>query len=87
LERHTFSESELRKVDTTILSATTGQWRKSARVIGIAMAELGAEFEGVPDTFYFGRINKLVEKGMLLAQGNLLEMQYSEIRNASSDET
>jgi len=84
---HSFSKSELSKVDATILASTTNQWRKSARVIGIVMTELGAEYKGVPDTFYFERINKMVEDGLLLAQGNLSEMQSSEICNASSEET
>ena len=87
MERNPLSESEIRKVDDALFAATSGQWRKSARVIGSAMTELGVEFKGVPDTFYFKRIIKHVEEGTLLGRGNLSEMQFSEIRIASSEET
>ena len=87
MKRNSPSESEIRKVDDALLAATSHQWRKSARVIGCAMRELGTEFKGVPDTFYFERIIRLVEEGTLLAQGNVSEMQFCEIRIASSDKT
>jgi len=89
LKRHSLSlsESETRRIDDALLAATSDQWRKSARVIGSVMTELGAEFKGVPDTFYFERIIKLVEEGTLIAQGSLSEMRLSEIRITSSAET
>ena len=87
MKRHSPSELEIRKVDDALLAATSHQWRKSARVIGSVMTELGDELKDVPDTFYFERIIRLVGEGTLLAQGNLSEMQFCEIRIASSDET
>jgi hypothetical protein len=38
--------------------------------------------EGIPDLFYAQRIASLVEKGVLLFQGNLKSLRFSEVKLA-----
>ena len=44
------------------------------------MLGLKPKFDGVPDAYYSRRIIKLVNDGLLDAQGDLREMRFSEVR-------
>ena len=72
--------ADLKRIDECLLSNTSHQWHKAARVIGQTMLVLGREFPSMPDVFYSLRINHLAESGAIEAAGNLDRMRYSEIR-------
>ena len=74
------SSVELRKIDEALIGNTATSWRKVTRVIGVTMAGLKAEFEGIPDVFYAQRIKTLVKRGAIQSRGSLDRMRYSEIR-------
>ncbi len=63
--------ADLKRIDECLLSNTSHQWRKVARVIGQTMLVLGREFPGMPDVFYSSRIKHLAESGAIEAAGNL----------------
>jgi hypothetical protein len=71
---------DLKRIDECLLSKTSHQWSKVARVIGQTMLVLDREFPGLPDVFYSTRIKHLAETGAIEAAGNLNRMRYSEIR-------
>ena len=55
-----------------------------AVIVGLAMMEPSARVPGLPDLYYAQRVKSLVEKGLLLAEGNLSSMRYSEVRLAQA---
>ena len=81
------SDAEILAIDDALLSNTSSQWRKVARVIGATMNKLPSRVPGIPDSYYSQRIQKLVKDGLLESQGNLSYMRYSEIRRPTSNET
>lgn len=70
----------VRKVDAALLSQAGVAWRKVAMLVGLAMMDSAVRVPGLPDTFYAMRVRKLVEAGMLEAEGNLDYMRFSEVR-------
>ncbi len=74
------TSADLKRIDECLLSNTSHQWAKVARVIGQTMLVLDREFAGLPDVFYSTRIKHLAESGAIEAAGNLNRMRYSEIR-------
>ncbi|MNQ85492.1 hypothetical protein D3C85_1006580 [compost metagenome] len=73
-------ESDLALIDAALLSQVTGQWRKVARVVGMAMLSMPDHTENVPDAFFARRVALLVESGRLESQGDLRRMRFSEVR-------
>lgn len=71
---------EIQNIDDALMAGASTQFRKVARVVGIAMAVDSDKFKLVPDIFYASRVRKLVEEGRLLSQGNLEYMRFSEVR-------
>jgi hypothetical protein len=59
------SQSQIDTVDRAILSSSVAHWRKVARVVSSAMAQVGQTLPGVPDVFYAERVRTLVERGAL----------------------
>jgi hypothetical protein len=55
-------------------------FRKVARVVGSTMMDERLRVPGLPDVYYAGVIKDLVRRGLLVADGNLDYMRYSEIR-------
>jgi uncharacterized protein DUF3658 len=53
--------AHLQRIDECLLSHTSQEWQKVARVIGSTMAVLGPQFPYVPDVFYAQRIKHLAE--------------------------
>lgn len=49
-------------------------------LVGMAMGNESVRVPGLPDLFYAQRVRALVEKGLLVAEGNLAFMRYSEVR-------
>ena len=74
------SEEELNKIDTVLMSFASTRNRKVARVVMSTMSELRELELGIPDIYYGQRVKPLVEKGLLVADGNLDYMRYSEVR-------
>jgi hypothetical protein len=72
------TDVEIQRIDACLLSHTSHQWRKVARVILHTMMELSPQ--EMPDRFYARRIKHLAATGMIESVGNLNRMRYSEIR-------
>lgn len=77
------SQAELALIDTALLSQISGDWRKVARVVGMAMLSTRGLPSGVPDAFFAKWVRLLVESGQLESQGDLRRMRFSEIRRTS----
>jgi Protein of unknown function len=70
------------EIDTAILSHVTHQWRKVARVVGAAMMTRAERVPGVNDLYYAKRVALLVEKGLIEADGDPMQIRECEIRLA-----
>jgi len=81
------SETEIKEIDTFLLSSTDEKWRKVAMVVATTMLDLPCRISGIPDIFYSQRVQKLVKEGLLVSQGDLSYMRYSEVRKPRPNET
>jgi hypothetical protein len=75
------SEHDIDRAILSMLSAAEGRWRKVAMVIGRVADGIGDLPEG--DEGYelvARRIEVLVEEGRLVAQGNIKNWRFSEVR-------
>ncbi|QSI32124.1 hypothetical protein GNX71_22095 [Variovorax sp. RKNM96] len=70
----------LARIDAAILSQVSDDWRKVARVVGMAMLSMPDRLSGIPDVFFVKRLALLVESGQLESQGSLRRMRFSEVR-------
>jgi len=77
------TQCELALIDAALLSQVSSDWRKVARVVGMAMLSMPDRPSGLPDVFFSRRVSLLVESGQLESQGNLLRMRFSEVRHKS----
>jgi hypothetical protein len=68
------------RVDAVLLSHAKKRERKVAMVVGLAMMDNELRVLRLPDVYYAQRVKLLVQKGLLLAEGNLDYMRYSEVR-------
>ncbi|HEY2364185.1 MAG TPA: DUF3658 domain-containing protein [Candidatus Angelobacter sp.] len=71
--------AQLQRIDECLLSHTSHQWRKVARVIGQTLLELESKFPNLPDGICSLRIKHLAESGVIEAAGNLNRVRFSEI--------
>lgn len=73
--------SEL-QIDEAILSITQSSWRKVAMVILKVVDKLGSDLPEGDDRYNLvaKRIEILVRRGRLLAQGDLTKWRHSEVR-------
>src|SRR5262249_6978574 len=78
-EARLLTPADIERIDRTLLSHASLEYRKVARVIGWTMMELYKEIK-VPDGFYTQRLKVLVAAGLLEADGDLNRMRYSEVR-------
>lgn len=78
------SQAELALIDKALLSQVSGDWRKVARVVGMAILSMRDLPSDVPDAFFAKRVGLLVESGQLESQGDLRRMRFSEVRLASA---
>ena len=79
----TLSQAELALIDAALFSQVSDDWRKVARVVGMAMLSMPDRPSGVPDVFA-KRVGLLVESGQLESQGDLRRMRFSEVRRRSA---
>ena len=74
------STEQLAEIDAELLSCAGKYNRKVARIVGSTMSSLPNRIQGMPDVFYSQRIQMLVQQGLLVSEGNLRHMRYSEVR-------
>jgi hypothetical protein len=74
------SADVLARIDAALLSHARKTQRKVAMLVGLAMQDPSLRVPGLPDVFYAQRVRGLVNKGLLVAEGNLDHMRYSEVR-------
>lgn len=70
----------VQKVDEALLSHARNKSRKVAFIVGTTMMDDKLRLPGLSDLFYASRVKELVKQGMLVAEGNLDYMRYSEVR-------
>jgi tetratricopeptide (TPR) repeat protein len=70
------------RIDATLLSHARPYNRKVAFVVAGTMMDPALRVPGLPDVFYAQRVRLLVARGLLVAEGDLRFMRYSEVRLA-----
>jgi hypothetical protein len=68
------------KIDAALLAHARKTRRKVAMLVGGTMMDPALRVRGLPDVFYAHRVKALVQRGLLVAEGNLDHMRYSEVR-------
>jgi hypothetical protein len=71
---------ELQMIDDALLASASIQFRKVARVVGGAMQATADSIDVVPDTFYAGRVRRLVDEDRLVSRGNVEYMRFGEVK-------
>ena len=71
--------ADLQRIDDALMANASTQFRKIARVVGIAMSAR-EEDDRIPDYFYASRVRKLVGEGRLVAQGISNTWGFSEVK-------
>jgi hypothetical protein len=74
------SSEFVERIDAELLSHAKRSNRKVAMLVGLAMSNPAVRAPGLPDLLYSQRVRVLVEKGVLVGDGNLAYMRYSEVR-------
>lgn len=74
------SPEMIERIDAGLMSFAIKRNRKVARLVGSVMMDKALRVSGLPDLFYRDRVKVLVAKGLLVAEGNLEYMRYSEVR-------
>jgi hypothetical protein len=70
----------LRRIDAALLSHARKTNRKIAMLVGLTMMDPSLRVPGLPEVFYAQRIRTLVDRGLLVVEGSLGYMRYSEVR-------
>ena len=78
------TQADLALIDAALLAQVSNDWRKVARVVGMAMLSMPDRPRGVPDVFFAKRVARLVEAGQVESQGDLRRMRFSEVRLRST---
>lgn len=75
------------ELDAALLTAINPRWTKVAMVFGRAERAPGLTFDEEEDVFeaLAERLRELVASGQVLAQGDLKEWRFSEVRLAAGD--
>ena len=74
------TEAELQAIDGALIAGSVTSWRKVARVVGDALVMLNGQIPGLPLGLCVQRVEVLVQRGELLAQGNTQFMRLGEVR-------
>ena len=74
------SPEMIEKIDVELLSHARSSSRKVAMLVGLATRNRNLRVPGLPDLYYAERVRALVTKGLLVSEGNLRCMAYSEVR-------
>ena len=79
------SQCQITAADEALMSAAAPHWQKVARLVAeVMMSNWPNKPSEIADVYYAQRINRLVQKGMLEARGDLKRMRFSEVRQANS---
>lgn len=75
------SEDEIKEIDLALLSfARRKHYRKIAYLVGMTITRCPNRIQGIPDIFYAQRVRSLVEKGLLVYEGDLNRMRHCEVK-------
>ena len=74
------SQEFVQRVDAALLSHAKKRNRKVAMLVGLTMMDDALRVPGLIDVWYAQRVKQLVEEKLLVAEGNLDYMRYSEVR-------
>ena len=75
------SPSQVAAADQALTSVAASQWQKVARLVAEVMtSNWPNKPSGIADVYYAQRVAKLVQEGILEAQGDLRRMRFSEVR-------
>jgi Protein of unknown function len=74
------SADVIARIDAALLSHARKSQRKVAMLVGLTMMDPTLRVPGLRDVFYAQRVKALVQRGLLIAEGNLDYMGYSEVR-------
>jgi hypothetical protein len=67
-------------LDAAILSHARERWEKVAKIAGCAMQDRGLGLSDDQLDIVVARVRSLVERGLLVAQGNPSRPRFSEVR-------
>ena len=70
----------LRRIDAALLSHARKTNRKVSMIVSLTMMDPSLHVPGLSDVFFAQRIRMLVDKGLLVAEGTLGYMRYTEVR-------
>ena len=79
------SADVLAKLDKALLNAASKDWRKMARLVGNAMAELKSAVPDLSHSYYVYRLRDFVASGLLEARGDLTIMRFCELRRTAGE--
>ena len=74
------SDPDAQAIDAAILGNASVRWRKVALVVGLTEDVLKSRYPHLSYVFYAQRLCRLVKKGQLDSQGNVLHMRFGEVR-------
>ncbi len=74
------SPEMVERIDTALLSHAKTRWRKVAMLVGSATSDPAVRVPGLPDLCYARRVKVLVERGLLVVEGNFEFMGRTEVR-------
>jgi hypothetical protein len=77
---NSLSPEVVARIDAALLSHAKKTQRKVAMLVGLTMMDDSLRVPGLPDVYYAQRIKALVPRGLLVAEGDLDYMRYSEVR-------
>jgi hypothetical protein len=67
------------QIDRALLSNATTQWSRTDRIVLATMIELDNGM-GLPNVYFFERMEHLAKEGLLEAKGDLTSLRSSEVR-------
>jgi len=79
----TLKQAEIQFIDDTILSCISSTYKKQALVVISTRQKVEHKLPSIPLTYFSLRIQKMVEKGLIISLGNLNYLRYSELRKTN----
>ena len=79
------SDHEIDEAILSLLSGSNGRWKKVAMVISRVVDAMGTDLPEADDSYQLvaRRVEALVNEGRLIAQGNIKNWRFSEVRRPS----
>jgi hypothetical protein len=76
------TQDSVAKIDASLLSNAAPFDKKVAMIIGLTMMDKSVHIKGIPDLFYRDRVKSLIERGLLVADCELVSMGRCHVRLA-----